>query len=147
MRLRFGKPNFSLHECPKKIRWDVCGHRYLQFVHTCLCRSPWQTPETPRGRAQIALYACKYPLPSQWRTIFFSTFCFFVEIFTIVQDLWRKLPAGYDPCLEGYAEAYFNREDVQQALHANITKINYPWALCRYEKLNFSSCKNPAFSL
>jgi len=41
-----------------------------------------------------------------------------------------KLPSGYDPCGEVYVGIYFNRADVQKALHANTTKISYPWALC-----------------
>ncbi|KAL4186134.1 hypothetical protein AMTRI_Chr09g32260 [Amborella trichopoda] len=43
---------------------------------------------------------------------------------------WHKMPAGYDPCMSNYAEAYFNRQDVQEALHANKTKIPYPWRTC-----------------
>ncbi|KAH9323556.1 hypothetical protein KI387_018195, partial [Taxus chinensis] len=50
-----------------------------------------------------------------------------------IHDLLHNLPSGYDPCLEGYAEAYFNRDDVQKALHANTTKISYPWTLCSDE--------------
>eukprot|EP01018_Ginkgo_biloba_P014329 Gb_32826 [translate_table: standard] len=38
--------------------------------------------------------------------------------------------AGYDPCTEGYAEQYYNRPDVQKALHANTTKIPYRWTAC-----------------
>ncbi|KAF6164818.1 hypothetical protein GIB67_017144 [Kingdonia uniflora] len=45
-------------------------------------------------------------------------------------DGWRKKPAGYDPCVSYYTEAYFNRPDVQEALHANVTKIPYPWTHC-----------------
>ncbi|XP_068645711.1 serine carboxypeptidase-like 35 [Aristolochia californica] len=45
-------------------------------------------------------------------------------------DLWHKLPSGYDPCTEDYAEKYFNREDVQKALHANVTKLLYPYTPC-----------------
>uniref|UniRef100_A0A5B7BVI0 Carboxypeptidase n=1 Tax=Davidia involucrata TaxID=16924 RepID=A0A5B7BVI0_DAVIN len=47
-------------------------------------------------------------------------------------DLWHKIPSGsgYDPCTEDYVEKYFNREDVQRALHANVTKLSYPYALC-----------------
>nr|DAD32672.1 TPA_asm: hypothetical protein HUJ06_011523 [Nelumbo nucifera] len=45
-------------------------------------------------------------------------------------DLWRKLPSGYDPCTEDYTEQYFNREDVQRALHANITRLTYPYTTC-----------------
>ncbi|CAM8945842.1 unnamed protein product [Rhodiola kirilowii] len=45
-------------------------------------------------------------------------------------SLFRHRVAGYDPCTESYAEKYYNRPDVQKALHANITKIPYPWTAC-----------------
>lgn len=50
------------------------------------------------------------------------------------QDLWHRLglPSGYDPCTEDYVVTYFNREDVQKALHANVTKLTYPYTPCRY---------------
>lgn len=40
--------------------------------------------------------------------------------------------SGYDPCTERYAETYYNRPDVQKALHANTTAIPYKWTACRY---------------
>uniref|UniRef100_J3LF33 Carboxypeptidase n=2 Tax=Oryza brachyantha TaxID=4533 RepID=J3LF33_ORYBR len=43
---------------------------------------------------------------------------------------WYMRPAGYDPCTSDYAEVYFNRPDVQEALHANVTKIGYNWTHC-----------------
>ncbi|KAL0343803.1 UNVERIFIED_CONTAM: Serine carboxypeptidase-like 25 [Sesamum angustifolium] len=47
----------------------------------------------------------------------------------------RKL-SGYDPCTEKYAEVYYNRPDVQKALHANTTgRIPYRWTACS-ETLN-----------
>ncbi|KAL5721505.1 Serine carboxypeptidase-like 35 [Ranunculus cassubicifolius] len=45
-------------------------------------------------------------------------------------DLWHTLPSGYDPCTEDYTVLYFNRKDVQNALHANVTKLNYPYSTC-----------------
>ncbi|KAF5735596.1 serine carboxypeptidase-like 25 [Tripterygium wilfordii] len=42
---------------------------------------------------------------------------------------------GYDPCTEKYAEVYYNRLDVQKALHANTTRIPYKWTACN-EVLN-----------
>ncbi|KAL0004887.1 hypothetical protein SO802_012448 [Lithocarpus litseifolius] len=45
-------------------------------------------------------------------------------------NLWHELPSGYDPCTEDYVEKYFNREDVQRALHANVTKLPYPYTTC-----------------
>ncbi|KAJ9147525.1 hypothetical protein P3X46_029677 [Hevea brasiliensis] len=43
--------------------------------------------------------------------------------------IFRQL-SGYDPCTEKYAEIYYNRPDVQKALHANVTKIPYKWTAC-----------------
>ncbi|XP_047951379.1 serine carboxypeptidase 24-like [Salvia hispanica] len=37
---------------------------------------------------------------------------------------------GFDPCTESYAEIYYNRPDVQKALHANTTAIPYKWTAC-----------------
>ncbi|CAN1328501.1 Serine carboxypeptidase 24 [Linum perenne] len=36
----------------------------------------------------------------------------------------------YDPCSENYAEMYYNRVDVQKAMHANVTGIPYKWTAC-----------------
>ncbi|GMH26284.1 hypothetical protein Nepgr_028127 [Nepenthes gracilis] len=45
------------------------------------------------------------------------------------QKIYRRL-SGYDPCTERHAEIYYNRADVQKALHANTTKIPYKWTAC-----------------
>ncbi|BAF15273.1 Os04g0525700, partial [Oryza sativa Japonica Group] len=50
-----------------------------------------------------------------------------------VKEAWRRMqrvPAGYDPCTEEYVKGYFNREDVQRALHANRTGLSYPYSPC-----------------
>jgi serine carboxypeptidase-like clade 2 len=44
--------------------------------------------------------------------------------------LLRRRVSGYDPCTENYAEKYYNRPDVQKAMHANITGIPYKWTAC-----------------
>ncbi|CAN0863678.1 Serine carboxypeptidase-like 40, partial [Linum grandiflorum] len=36
----------------------------------------------------------------------------------------------FDECSANYAEYYLNREDVQEAMHANTTKIPHPWSSC-----------------
>ncbi|KAK2992953.1 hypothetical protein RJ640_007335 [Escallonia rubra] len=45
-------------------------------------------------------------------------------------SLIRRRIAGYDPCTENYAEKYYNRPDVQRAMHANSTGIPYKWTAC-----------------
>ncbi|KAL2482801.1 Serine carboxypeptidase 24 [Forsythia ovata] len=44
--------------------------------------------------------------------------------------LIRPRFSGYDPCTENYAEKYYNRPDVQKAMHANTTGIPYKWTSC-----------------
>ena len=49
--------------------------------------------------------------------------------------LIRRRSFGYDPCTETYAEKYYNRLDVQKAMHANTTGIPYRWTSCRFRSL------------
>ncbi|KAJ8747606.1 hypothetical protein K2173_014468 [Erythroxylum novogranatense] len=42
----------------------------------------------------------------------------------------QRRVSGYDPCTENYAEKYYNRPDVQKAMHANVTGIPYKWTAC-----------------
>lgn len=44
--------------------------------------------------------------------------------------LIRRRSNSYDPCTETYAEKYYNRLDVQEAMHANTTRIPYKWTAC-----------------
>lgn len=44
-------------------------------------------------------------------------------------QVFKKL-SGYDPCTERYAERYYNRPDVQKAMHANTSRIPYKWTAC-----------------
>ncbi|KAH7372797.1 hypothetical protein KP509_17G021700 [Ceratopteris richardii] len=46
---------------------------------------------------------------------------------------------GVDVCLDSEVEFYFNLPEVQKALHANTTRLDYSWALCSSHKsLNYS---------
>uniref|UniRef100_A0A0D9V7G8 Carboxypeptidase n=1 Tax=Leersia perrieri TaxID=77586 RepID=A0A0D9V7G8_9ORYZ len=40
------------------------------------------------------------------------------------------LSRAYDPCTERYSNIYYNRPEVQIAMHANTTGIQYPWQTC-----------------
>uniref|UniRef100_A0A0E0L0D3 carboxypeptidase D n=1 Tax=Oryza punctata TaxID=4537 RepID=A0A0E0L0D3_ORYPU len=46
------------------------------------------------------------------------------------QGHYPWMTGSYDPCTERYSTEYYNREEVQRALHANVTGINYTWATC-----------------
>jgi len=41
-----------------------------------------------------------------------------------------KCRGDYDPCAEDYVHSYLNLPQVQEALHANITKLPYTWEEC-----------------
>ncbi|KAH7546165.1 hypothetical protein FEM48_Zijuj01G0171500 [Ziziphus jujuba var. spinosa] len=53
-----------------------------------------------------------------------------MQIMRLKNTLLRRRVTGYDPCTENYAEKYYNRPDVQKALHANTTGIPYKWTAC-----------------
>ncbi|XP_071742187.1 serine carboxypeptidase 24-like isoform X2 [Rutidosis leptorrhynchoides] len=60
-------------------------------------------------------------------------------------SLMRRRVSGYDPCIEKNAEKYFNRPEVQQAMHANNTGIAYKWTACSDELLE--NWKDSQFSM
>ncbi|GKF02626.1 serine carboxypeptidase 24-like protein [Tanacetum coccineum] len=60
-------------------------------------------------------------------------------------SLVRRRPSGYDPCIERNAEKYYNRRDVQHAMHANNTGISYKWTACSDELLE--NWKDSEFSM
>ncbi len=53
----------------------------------------------------------------------------------------------YDPCIDNEVTVYFNRPDVQAAMHANQSgnALPYPWAGCS-DTLQYSRYLQPAQS-
>ncbi|RLM98959.1 hypothetical protein C2845_PM06G26250 [Panicum miliaceum] len=41
---------------------------------------------------------------------------------------WMR--GSYDPCTKSHSTVYYNRPEVQRALHSNVTGINYTWVTC-----------------
>ncbi|KAJ0966857.1 hypothetical protein J5N97_023774 [Dioscorea zingiberensis] len=56
----------------------------------------------------------------------------FPKSFSKLKRLHGQPAAGYDPCVSEYTETYLNRPDVQLALHANVTRLYYPWTHCSF---------------
>ena len=50
-----------------------------------------------------------------------------------------------DPCSEYYVQSYFNLPEVQEAIHANVTKLHYDWQPCRFFAPLPSLLTNPSF--
>ncbi|RDX64999.1 Serine carboxypeptidase-like 34, partial [Mucuna pruriens] len=113
--------NFSLpsqtHACNVELSkyFDVYNiiDMYSLYTPRCFSSSTTTTKGLPviRGRAP-------------------QTFSQFVSFRQLFYNGWHKKPAGYDPCASDYTEVYLNRPEVQKALHANVTKIPYPWTHC-----------------
>ncbi|KAM7267402.1 hypothetical protein ACFE04_009568 [Oxalis oulophora] len=70
---------------------------------------------------QYSIYtpSCKVPQNSTRR-----------PMMRLKNSLLHRQISGYDPCTENYAEKYYNRPDVQKAMHANVTRIPYKWTAC-----------------
>ncbi|XP_042487070.1 serine carboxypeptidase 24 [Macadamia integrifolia] len=52
------------------------------------------------------------------------------SVMRLKNTLLHRRTYGYDPCTENYAEKYYNRPEVQRAMHANTTGIPYKWTAC-----------------
>ncbi|XP_076883797.1 serine carboxypeptidase-like 40 [Bidens hawaiensis] len=42
----------------------------------------------------------------------------------------KRMSHVIDPCSDLYTYVYMNREDVQEAIHANVTKLDHDWEVC-----------------
>uniref|UniRef100_A0A0R0GXD8 Carboxypeptidase n=1 Tax=Glycine max TaxID=3847 RepID=A0A0R0GXD8_SOYBN len=47
-----------------------------------------------------------------------------------------RMLGGYDPCLDGYAKAFYNKPDVQKALHASDGHNLKKWSICNDKIFN-----------
>lgn len=57
----------------------------------------------------------------------------------------RKMLAGYDPCLDDHGKVYYNRYDVQRALHVTKDLQLKNWSICNYDI--FNNWKDGRFSV
>ncbi len=54
-----------------------------------------------------------------------------LKIFLLFITINMNSVAGdYDPCVDNEVEIYFNRPEVQKAMHANMTGMPGPWVDC-----------------
>jgi hypothetical protein len=53
-----------------------------------------------------------------------------VALYIWCQVLGQFRMQQYDPCTQAHSNIFFNRPDVQKAMHANTTGIPYPWEKC-----------------
>lgn len=44
-----------------------------------------------------------------------------------------RIIGGYDPCLDDYAKSYYNKHDVQKALHVSEGRSTKNWSICNMD--------------
>nr|KAJ0210194.1 hypothetical protein LSAT_V11C400178290 [Lactuca sativa] len=52
---------------------------------------------------------------------------------TTSAKMMPRILAGYDPCLDDYAKGYYNKPQVQKALHVSNGFQLKNWSICKYE--------------
>jgi len=48
-----------------------------------------------------------------------------------------RIMGGYDPCLDDYAKTFYNKPEVQKALHASDGHNLRNWSICKYFHVHF----------
>lgn len=56
----------------------------------------------------------------------------------------RIMSNSYDPCLDDYAKTYYNRPDVQKALHVNHGRNTKSWSICNMQIFHEWKDSNPS---
>ncbi|XP_021596893.1 serine carboxypeptidase-like 31 [Manihot esculenta] len=54
-------------------------------------------------------------------------------MFTRSSTMMPRIMGGYDPCLDDYAKAFYNRPDVQKALHVSDGHRLKNWSICNHK--------------
>ncbi|KAG6483828.1 hypothetical protein ZIOFF_060528 [Zingiber officinale] len=93
-------------------------HKFCNFSSD----APWTAPECDRAIDEANLAVEELDVYNIYAPLCFSSGV----------TPTPKLPSieNFDPCTSNYVEAYLNNLEVQKALHANITKLNYTWSGC-----------------
>ncbi|XP_024530915.1 serine carboxypeptidase 24 isoform X2 [Selaginella moellendorffii] len=113
----------------------ISHNTYRSIVRYCNLKG--ETNGTQDQCSKIVLYAYQHEFGTMDRYNIYAPVCLrasssqrtFTRFFSDpVSRIYQY--SGYDPCGDDYVEVYFNRPDVQQALHANVTGIPYNWTGC-----------------
>ena len=65
------------------------------------------------------------------KTLKINIFTNMIKACICINQPWRF--RGNDECVVMYTKRYMNNRWVQKALHANHTRLHYPWATCRFD--------------
>lgn len=57
-------------------------------------------------------------------------------MFKASSKMMPRIMGGYDPCLDDYARSYYNRPDVQKALHVSDGHQLRNWSICNFTIFN-----------
>ncbi|KAJ9690370.1 hypothetical protein PVL29_012824 [Vitis rotundifolia] len=65
-------------------------------------------------------------------------------LFKRTSRMMPRIMGGYDPCLDDYAKAFYNRADVQKALHVSDGHRVKNWSICNADIFNNWSQSQPS---
>ena len=111
------------------LTWKLILIKLLQYLHhsTTICSIFWFLFIYIEFLFSYFMNGWMYI--SRYYLIVLLKFILYLILWYFLQP-W--LSRAYDPCTERYSNIYYNLPEVQMALHANTTGIQYPWKTCRF---------------
>ncbi|CAL9158980.1 unnamed protein product [Musa hybrid cultivar] len=124
--------------------YDSLGTVFYWWTHSMISDSTYQSilsscdfrsPRSSRKCDHVVNYAVNHEFGDIDQYSIYTPSCTApnatdVQRLRFKNSLIHRRPAGYDPCVEKRAEKYYNRPDVQKAMHANTSGIPYRWTAC-----------------
>ncbi|URE04472.1 Serine Carboxypeptidase [Musa troglodytarum] len=124
--------------------YDSLGTVFYWWTHSMISDSTYQSilsscdfrsPRSSRKCDHVVNYAVSHEFGDIDQYSIYTPSCTApnatdVQRLRFKNSLIHRRPAGYDPCVEKRAEKYYNRPDVQKAMHANTSGIPYRWTAC-----------------
>ncbi|KAK7252180.1 hypothetical protein RIF29_35957 [Crotalaria pallida] len=111
--------------------------------------NPWSNEDCNQSVAEVFRQYKKIDIYSLYTSVCFASTASSDDqsMLTVMKGSLKMMPrilGGYDPCLDGYAKAFYNRPDVQIALHASDGHNLKNWSICNnniYEDWDWDNAK------
>ncbi|XP_057739537.1 serine carboxypeptidase-like 31 [Arachis stenosperma] len=115
----------------------ISDETYKTIRRSCNFSDPYKNKDCGDGLDELYKQYDQIDIYSLYTSVCFATTALSNhQIKHSSRNKMRRMMGGFDPCLDNYARAFYNRADVQKALHASDGLILKNWTICNNDIFN-----------